>query len=99
MHQQKDPKHEQRVRAQCIGSWEISSLVPHREFLAMVGSEKARATNMNCEVVAVVKHDKSTPLVDITYSKKKLSRKKNTKPFPTTSLSLWSPTVFCSMLE
>lgn len=35
----------------------------------MVGSEKARATNMNCEVVAVVKHDKSEPMVDITYSK------------------------------
>ncbi|XP_075872497.1 large ribosomal subunit protein mL53 [Nelusetta ayraudi] len=38
-----------------------------REFLAVVGSEKARATNMNCEVVTVVKHDKSTPVVDITY--------------------------------
>lgn len=44
-------------------------LSPHREFLAMVGSEKARATNMNCEVVTVVKHDKSEPIVDITYSK------------------------------
>lgn len=60
--------------AQCTGTSEISSLVPHREFLAMVGSEKARATNMNCEVVAVVKHDKSSPLVDITYSKKQLPR-------------------------
>ncbi|KAM9340551.1 large ribosomal subunit protein mL53 [Symphorus nematophorus] len=38
-----------------------------REFLAMVGSEKARATNMNCEVVTTVKHDKSEPVVDITY--------------------------------
>ncbi|KAM3595861.1 uncharacterized protein V6R79_004125 [Siganus canaliculatus] len=38
-----------------------------REFLAMVGSEKARSTNMNCEVTSVVKHDKSEPLVDITY--------------------------------
>ncbi|XP_059206396.1 39S ribosomal protein L53, mitochondrial [Centropristis striata] len=38
-----------------------------REFLAMVGSEKARSTNMNCEVTATVKHDKSDPLVDITY--------------------------------
>ncbi|TKS88243.1 39S ribosomal protein L53, mitochondrial [Collichthys lucidus] len=38
-----------------------------REFLAMVGSEKVRATNMNCEVVAVVKHDKSEPVVDVTY--------------------------------
>ncbi|XP_038581136.1 39S ribosomal protein L53, mitochondrial [Micropterus salmoides] len=38
-----------------------------REFLAKVGSEKARATNMNCEVISVVKHDKSEPVVDITY--------------------------------
>lgn len=35
----------------------------------MVGSEKARATNMNCEVVTVVTHDKSAPVVDVTYSK------------------------------
>lgn len=40
----------------------------------MVGSEKARASNMNCEVVTVVKHDKSTPVVDITYGEKTLSR-------------------------
>ncbi|XP_028255666.1 large ribosomal subunit protein mL53 [Parambassis ranga] len=39
-----------------------------REFLAMVGSEKARASNMNCEVIPVVKHDKSEPLVDIMYT-------------------------------
>ncbi|CAJ1083461.1 S ribosomal protein L53%2C mitochondrial [Xyrichtys novacula] len=38
-----------------------------RQFLSMVGSEKARATNMNCEVITVVKHDKSEPVVDITY--------------------------------
>ncbi|XP_070778435.1 large ribosomal subunit protein mL53 [Enoplosus armatus] len=38
-----------------------------REFLAKVGSEKARATNMNCEVISMVKHDKSEPIVDITY--------------------------------
>lgn len=37
----------------------------------MVGSEKVRATNMNCEVVAVVKHDKSEPVVDVTYCKYK----------------------------
>lgn len=43
--------------------------LPHREFLAMVGSEKARATNMNCEVITTVKHDKSEPVVDITYGK------------------------------
>ncbi|KAF3707425.1 39S ribosomal protein L53, mitochondrial [Channa argus] len=38
-----------------------------REFLAIVGSEKARSTNMNCEVITTVKHDKSEPVVDITY--------------------------------
>ncbi|XP_035536700.1 39S ribosomal protein L53, mitochondrial [Morone saxatilis] len=38
-----------------------------REFLALVGSEKARATNRNCEVVATVKHDKTEPVVDVTY--------------------------------
>ncbi|XP_029370504.1 large ribosomal subunit protein mL53 [Echeneis naucrates] len=39
-----------------------------REFLAMVGSEKARSTNMNCEVISTVSHDKSDPVVDITFS-------------------------------
>ncbi|XP_039976921.1 39S ribosomal protein L53, mitochondrial [Xiphias gladius] len=39
-----------------------------REFLVMVGSEKARSTNMNCEVISMVKHDKSEPVVDITYA-------------------------------
>lgn len=57
-----------------LGPLKRSSLAPHREFLAVVASEKARATNMNCEVVTVVKHDKSTPVVDITYGKKSLSR-------------------------
>nr|XP_046274125.1 39S ribosomal protein L53, mitochondrial [Scatophagus argus] len=38
-----------------------------REFLALVGSEKARATNINCEVTTTVKHDKSEPVVDVTY--------------------------------
>ncbi|TNN86009.1 39S ribosomal protein L53, mitochondrial [Liparis tanakae] len=38
-----------------------------REFLVMVGSAKARSTNINCEVVPLVKHDKSVPVVDITY--------------------------------
>lgn len=33
----------------------------------MVGSEKVRATNMNCEVTSIVTHDKSEPVVDITY--------------------------------
>uniref|UniRef100_A0A8C4HQ69 Large ribosomal subunit protein mL53 n=1 Tax=Dicentrarchus labrax TaxID=13489 RepID=A0A8C4HQ69_DICLA len=40
-----------------------------REFLVLVGSEKARATNRNCEVVTMVKHDKSEPVVDVTYRK------------------------------
>lgn len=35
----------------------------------MVGSEKARATNMNCEVTTTVKHDKSEPVVDVTFCK------------------------------
>ncbi|XP_026156280.1 large ribosomal subunit protein mL53 [Mastacembelus armatus] len=38
-----------------------------REFLAKVGSEKARSTNMNCEVITMVKHDKSEPVVDVTF--------------------------------
>ncbi|CAG5884796.1 unnamed protein product [Menidia menidia] len=38
-----------------------------REFLAKVASDKARATNMNCEVITTVKHDRSEPVVDITY--------------------------------
>ncbi|CAM4632800.1 unnamed protein product [Leuciscus chuanchicus] len=38
-----------------------------REFLIMVGSEKVRATNMNCEVITEVKHDRSEPTVDITF--------------------------------
>ncbi|CAI5690768.1 unnamed protein product [Oreochromis niloticus] len=46
-----------------------------REFLALVGSEKARTTNMNCEVIPVVKHDKSEPVVDITYDGEKLLMK------------------------
>ncbi|MCI4391957.1 hypothetical protein PGIGA_G00140350 [Pangasianodon gigas] len=38
-----------------------------RDFLALVGSEKARATNMNCEVIAEVKHDRSEPIIDISF--------------------------------
>uniref|UniRef100_A0A674DMA6 Large ribosomal subunit protein mL53 n=1 Tax=Salmo trutta TaxID=8032 RepID=A0A674DMA6_SALTR len=40
-----------------------------REFLVVVGSEKASSTNMNCEVMTQVKHDQSEPLVDITFRK------------------------------
>ncbi|KAJ8403015.1 hypothetical protein AAFF_G00359310 [Aldrovandia affinis] len=39
-----------------------------REFLTRVGSEKARSTNMNCEVMTEVKHDRSDPIVDITFT-------------------------------
>ncbi|XP_008299367.1 large ribosomal subunit protein mL53 [Stegastes partitus] len=38
-----------------------------REFLALVASEKARSTNLNCEVITTVKHDKSEPVVDVTF--------------------------------
>ncbi|KAG5842581.1 39S ribosomal protein L53, mitochondrial [Anguilla anguilla] len=38
-----------------------------REFLTRVGSEKARSSNMNCEVTAQVKHDRSQPVIDITF--------------------------------
>ncbi|XP_030645385.1 large ribosomal subunit protein mL53 [Chanos chanos] len=38
-----------------------------RDFLTMVGSEKARSTNINCEVTTEVKHDKSEPVIDITF--------------------------------
>lgn len=42
-------------------------VLPHREFLALVSSAKARSTNMNCEVTCMVKHDKSEPVIDVTY--------------------------------
>ncbi|XP_017309490.1 39S ribosomal protein L53, mitochondrial [Ictalurus punctatus] len=38
-----------------------------RDFLALVGSEKAKATNMNCEVTAEVKHDRSEPVIAVTF--------------------------------
>ncbi|XP_035039040.1 39S ribosomal protein L53, mitochondrial isoform X2 [Hippoglossus stenolepis] len=46
-----------------------------REFLAAVGSEKVRSTNMNCEVTSMVKHDRSEPVVDITYDGERLVMK------------------------
>lgn len=45
------------------------SVSSHREFLNVVGSEKVRATNANCEVVPIVIHDKAEPVVEVTYSK------------------------------
>ena len=47
----------------------VTLLLPLREFLAAVSSEKVRSTNMNCEVTSMVKHDRSEPVVDITYGK------------------------------
>ncbi|XP_076006151.1 large ribosomal subunit protein mL53 [Genypterus blacodes] len=38
-----------------------------REFLVRVSSEKSRASNIKCEVTTTVKHDKSEPVVDVTY--------------------------------
>ncbi|XP_076156982.1 large ribosomal subunit protein mL53 [Alosa pseudoharengus] len=38
-----------------------------REFLVLVGSERSRATNMNCEVTTEVKHDASEPLIDVSF--------------------------------
>ncbi|XP_028819194.1 large ribosomal subunit protein mL53 [Denticeps clupeoides] len=39
-----------------------------REFLVLVGSEKARSTNMNCEVTVEARHDRSPPLVQVTFA-------------------------------
>ncbi|XP_051991122.1 39S ribosomal protein L53, mitochondrial [Xyrauchen texanus] len=38
-----------------------------RDFLVMVGSEKARSTHLNCEVITEVKHDRSEPMIDIIF--------------------------------
>lgn len=38
-----------------------------RTFLQAVSSEKVRATNLNCSVVADVKHDGSEPCVDVLF--------------------------------
>ncbi|MBN3295363.1 RM53 protein, partial [Amia calva] len=34
----------------------------------MVGTEKARSTNANCEFITDVKHDRSDPVIDITFA-------------------------------
>ncbi|CAN9503950.1 unnamed protein product [Ophioblennius macclurei] len=49
-----------------------------REFLALVGSEKARSTNMNCEVIPVVRHDKSEPVVEVNFTDGETLRMKGT---------------------
>ncbi|KAK5855057.1 hypothetical protein PBY51_005196 [Eleginops maclovinus] len=38
-----------------------------RMFLSVMSSHKVRSTNLNCEVISTVKHDKSEPIVEITY--------------------------------
>ncbi|KAG2467097.1 ZBT10 protein, partial [Polypterus senegalus] len=37
------------------------------EFLSLVGSEKTRMTNLNCELTVNIKHDKSEPVIDVTF--------------------------------
>ncbi|XP_048385689.1 39S ribosomal protein L53, mitochondrial [Stegostoma tigrinum] len=39
-----------------------------REFLAAVGTEKARLTNSNCRIVADVKHDETEPVISVTFN-------------------------------
>uniref|UniRef100_V9LEX1 Large ribosomal subunit protein mL53 n=1 Tax=Callorhinchus milii TaxID=7868 RepID=V9LEX1_CALMI len=39
-----------------------------REFLAAIGTEKARLTNSNCQIVADVRHDTSEPVVNVTFN-------------------------------
>ncbi|MEE6517507.1 hypothetical protein FKM82_027762, partial [Ascaphus truei] len=38
-----------------------------REFLEAISTEKVRSTNINCAVIADVRHDKSEPQVDILF--------------------------------
>lgn len=40
-----------------------------RTFLQTVSSEKVRATNLNCSVIADVRHDGSEPCVDVLFGK------------------------------
>ncbi|XP_026862146.2 39S ribosomal protein L53, mitochondrial [Electrophorus electricus] len=44
-----------------------SNVCSTRDFLIFVGSEKARATNMNCDIITEVKHDQSEPVIDVTF--------------------------------
>ncbi|XP_078061797.1 large ribosomal subunit protein mL53 [Mustelus asterias] len=39
-----------------------------REFLAAIGTEKARLTNSNCRIVADVKHDETEPVIAVTFN-------------------------------
>lgn len=40
-----------------------------RTFLQAVSSEKVRATNLNCSVIADVRHDGSEPCVDVLFGR------------------------------
>lgn len=40
-----------------------------RTFLQAVSSEKVRATNLNCSVIADVRHDGSEPCVDVVFGR------------------------------
>ncbi|XP_053569140.1 39S ribosomal protein L53, mitochondrial [Bombina bombina] len=39
-----------------------------REFLESINAKKVRSTNINCEITADVRHDKSEPAVDILFA-------------------------------
>ncbi|KAF5901247.1 39S ribosomal protein L53, mitochondrial, partial [Clarias magur] len=55
------------LQTRCIAKDPQAKATAKKDFLVLVGSEKARATNMNCEVKAEVKHDQSEPVIDITF--------------------------------
>uniref|UniRef100_A0A4W3GX17 Large ribosomal subunit protein mL53 n=1 Tax=Callorhinchus milii TaxID=7868 RepID=A0A4W3GX17_CALMI len=46
----------------------ICKFLQRGEFLAAIGTEKARLTNSNCQIVADVRHDKSEPVVNVTFN-------------------------------
>uniref|UniRef100_A0A8C3X6P6 Large ribosomal subunit protein mL53 n=1 Tax=Catagonus wagneri TaxID=51154 RepID=A0A8C3X6P6_9CETA len=45
----------------------LTSFPPRRTFLQAVSSEKVRCTNLNCSVIADVRHDGSEPCVDVLF--------------------------------
>lgn len=45
----------------------LTSFSPRRTFLQAVSSEKVRCTNLNCSVIADVRHDGSEPCVDVLF--------------------------------
>lgn len=45
----------------------LTSLSHRRTFLQAVSSEKVRSTNLNCSVIADVRHDGSEPCVDVLF--------------------------------